>query len=110
MSYLDFIKFDKQLLKIQSIFISMFIATGILLSQFDFKIYQKRFKPEDIQMDINSVDKDKLEKIPYIGEKTASLIIEIRQNNGYFRDINQLRFLRDFEKFKYYIKVEEKNE
>lgn len=106
----DVMKINKPLLRVQSVYIAVLIITGILISKIEININQKKFKAEDLKIDINKADIDTLEKVPYIGQKTASLIIEIRKQEGYFKDINQLKFLSNFEKFKYYLKVEDRVE
>ncbi len=60
---------------------------------------------DDLKVDINKATFIELQKVPYIGEKTALKIIELRENYGYIENINQLKSIRNFKKFKYYIKV-----
>lgn len=47
-----------------------------------------------LPMDLNSATTDELELVPGIGEKTATRIIEYRQEAGGFRKISELRSIR----------------
>ena len=86
--------------------LALIILVGFLLLM-SFWIYKssKKYKKEDLLVDINKATYIKLIKVPYIGEKTAEKIIKLREEKGYFNSIEDLKKIRNFKKFKYYIKV-----
>ncbi|MFA5088178.1 MAG: helix-hairpin-helix domain-containing protein [Candidatus Omnitrophota bacterium] len=62
------------------------------------------------QVDINHATKEELIRIPYIGEFTAQRIIDYREKNGPFDDIEQLQAIKsipgkNYEKFRRHLKV-----
>lgn len=97
-------KIDLDLLNIQSsliIFIVLLIAIFKLID-----INPKvSFKEDDLKVDINVADKITLQRIPYIGEKTAELILEDRAIKGKYTNINQLKWVKNFDKIKPYITI-----
>ena len=97
---IDYEIFSKQKL-------ALIILVGLLLLM-SFWIYKpsKKYKKEDLLVDINKATYIELIKVPYIGEKTAEKIIKLREEKGYFNSIEDLKKIRNFKKFKYYIKVE----
>ncbi|WP_457641344.1 ComEA family DNA-binding protein [Persephonella sp.] len=60
----------------------------------------------DLRININTASLEDLKKIPYIGEKTGEKIIKLREETGHFSSIEQLKNIRNYKKFKNYIKVE----
>lgn len=70
------------------------------------------FKPsslylkEDLKLNINKANFRQLVAVPYVGKKTALKIINLRKKLGYIKDISQLKNIGNFNKFKYYLKVE----
>lgn len=70
------------------------------------------FKPsnlylkEDLKLNLNKANFYQLVAVPYIGKKTALKIINLRKKLGYIKNIPQLKNIRNFNKFKYYLKVE----
>ncbi len=60
---------------------------------------------DDLKININTATFEELQKVPYIGVKTAEKIIKFRRNYGYIEDINQLKGIRNFKRFKHYIKT-----
>ncbi|MBP9853392.1 MAG: helix-hairpin-helix domain-containing protein [Candidatus Omnitrophica bacterium] len=62
------------------------------------------------KIDINTADKVELESVPYIGDYTASAILEYRLKNGAFKNLEQLKMIRgirenNFKRFQPYLKV-----
>jgi competence ComEA-like helix-hairpin-helix protein len=49
---------------------------------------------EENKFDLNQIDKETLIRLPGIGEKIASRIIEYRQRYGSFRDIEELKKIK----------------
>jgi len=49
---------------------------------------------------------EELIKVPYIGEKTAEKILKLREEKGYFKSVSELKSLRNYRRFKNYLKVE----
>lgn len=107
MKWLDFFKINHQLLLLQSRLIAVLVLVILLVSQLKVDFFQPEFSVKSLQININTATQQQLESVPYIGEKTAQIIIQIRQTEGRFTDINQLKFLPNFDKFRYYIKTEE---
>lgn len=97
-------KINLDLLNLQSsliIFIVLFVAIFKLI-----EINPKQsFKEDDLKIDINTADEIVLQRIPYIGEKTAELILEDRAIKGKYTDINQLKWVKNFDKIKPYITI-----
>ncbi|MGI6608817.1 MAG: ComEA family DNA-binding protein [Erysipelotrichaceae bacterium] len=66
---------------------------------------------EDVEkISINSASLQQLIEIPYVGEKTALLIIEYRSKNGGFKSLEEIMEIRGigpkkFEKMKDYIRL-----
>jgi len=100
------IKIDSQLLDLQKNALSIILMLYALFGMLHLDLFKKKGNIEDLKVDINKADIEELEKIPYIGEKTAIKIIERREELGYYKNINELSDIRNFKKFKYFIKVE----
>ncbi len=101
----DLFKFNNQLFELQKkqLVILIFLVLGL---KFLLEIpVNTNISKEDLKININTATFEELQKVPYIGEKTALKIIKIRENNGYIEDVNQLKNIRNFKKFKYYIKI-----
>ncbi|MEZ0323991.1 MAG: helix-hairpin-helix domain-containing protein [Hydrogenothermaceae bacterium] len=102
----DFILIDTELLTTQVKIISAIMIFLLIILTFKPTLIPK-FKPSDLKVNVNTADINRLKDVPYIGEKTANLIIEIRNRNGYFKSVEELKFLPNFDKFKNYIKTED---
>ena len=70
----------------------------------------KRFSPnqtlanfsQDIgKINLNTAQKDSLESVPGIGEKLALRIIEYRQKQGSFNDIEELKNIKGISGYRY---------
>lgn len=97
---IDFNVFSKQK-------VTIFILTSFLvLISYIFYKPSLSYSKNDLLVDVNKAKYYDLIKVPYIGEKTAKKIIELRNKEGYFKNIEDLKKFRNFKKFKYYIKVE----
>ena len=62
-------------------------------------------------VNINTASVDELERLPYIGRKTAEAIVVFREQNGPFRRVEHLLLIRGvsrtrFEELRHLIKVE----
>lgn len=64
------------------------------------------YSKEDLKLNLNKANFRQLVAVPYVGKKTALKIINLRKKLGYIKDISQLKNIRNFNKFKYYLKVE----
>ncbi|HPW53573.1 MAG TPA: helix-hairpin-helix domain-containing protein, partial [Erysipelotrichaceae bacterium] len=67
-------------------------------------------KKEIEKISINTADIKQLMQIPYVGEKTALLIIEYRNRHGCFKTIEEIMEIKGigpkkFEKMKDYIRL-----
>lgn len=103
----DLLKIDFELIDIQKNLSIIFIIILLIFVEIKPNMFGKKFKLDDLKVDINRANLNQLIKVPYIGQKTGSLIIEIRKSKGYFKSVEEINFLTNFDKFKKYIKVEE---
>ncbi len=94
-----------ELLQKQKIFILALLCIPLFFTEIYKNLKKPVFKKTDLQIDINSATKDELLSVPYIGEKNVQAIISYRKNH-HINDISQLKEIRFFEKFKYFLKVE----
>jgi DNA uptake protein and related DNA-binding proteins len=99
-------KINQELLTVQSLIIGLLILLLLTLKSININPKPK-FTENDLKIDINTADIITLQRIPYIGEKTAELIIEDRKIRGGYTDINQLKWVKNFDKIKPYIKISE---
>ena len=53
------------------------------------------------KVNINTADKDSLESIPGIGEKLAQRIIEYRQKQARFNDVDELRQIKGITDYRF---------
>ncbi len=96
---------NEDLFSFQKIGVLVVVAFAIGFSMFFFKpsnLYSKN----DVKLDVNKATFKELVAVPYIGKKTALKILKLRKKLGYIKDISQLKKVRNFNKFKYYLKVE----
>ncbi len=95
---------DYEIFSKQKLALIILVSFLLLIS---FLIYKpsREYKKEDLLVDINKATYIELIKVPYIGEKTAEKIIKLREEKGYFNSIEDLKKIRNFKRFKYYIKV-----
>ena len=63
------------------------------------------YSKEELKLDINKARFKELIATPYIGRKTALKILNLRKKLGYINDMSQLQNIKNFNKFKYYLKV-----
>lgn len=104
-------KTNQKLLEVQTFGIWIFITFLLLLSYIPSIVKdQPKYTSDYLKIDINKADELTLEKVPYIGEETAKLIIEDRSIRGYYKSVQELKWIKNFEKVKDYLKVEEENE
>ena len=99
-------KINEKLLSLQSAIITFLVLFLITIKFVEIKPKSK-FTEDDLKIDLNRSNLEELQKIPYIGEKTAELIIEDRKIRGGYVDIYQLKWIKNFDKIKPYIKVKE---
>ncbi|SNZ10123.1 competence protein ComEA [Persephonella hydrogeniphila] len=96
--------FNLELLKYQvytTVFTVFFSVFGLSLF---YTIYTPH-KPEELKLDINTADYYDLLKVPFIGRKTAEKILKIREEYGFVPE-EEIKKLRYYKKFKYFIRVE----
>lgn len=77
----------------------------------NFEKTEPKMLPEERSMDINKADLEMLKTLPGIGDKTAKNILELREQRGKFRNINELLDVKGignskFNKIKKFIFVE----
>jgi len=96
---INFSVFENQKRTLIILIILLFAVSYLLNKQF------KKISKNDLKVDINKANFEDLISIPYIGKKTAKEIIKIKKEKGYFNSINELKSIRNFKKFKCYIKA-----
>jgi len=94
---------NKKILGLQFFFTGILLTLGIL--SYWFTPADNRHSSEKLKINVNTASKEELTTVPYIGEKTALKIIQMR-NKKRITDLKQLNHLRYYKKFKYYLKVE----
>ncbi len=94
---------DFKLLNRQKILLLVAVSFFIL---FSLVLTFKRPHPKSLKLNINKASYYQLLDIPYIGKKTAKKILKLRKEKGRFSSINELKSVRNYKKFKQYIKVE----
>jgi len=57
--------------------------------------------PRHLKVDVNRATYDDLVNIPYIGEKTARVILSLRESQGKFTDLNEIRYIPGIGKSKF---------
>jgi len=95
---------DSNVLHYQSVITAVLITFSFLMRCAVFT--KPEYRPEDLKLNINTATKEQLIGVPYIGKKTAEKIIKMRKEKGRFNDLKELKNLRYYKKFKYYLKVE----
>ncbi|WP_297454640.1 helix-hairpin-helix domain-containing protein [Persephonella sp.] len=96
---------ERVLLRYQVLLVLLIVGLSLGINKI-FLQKGKVFSPDRLKVNINAADINTLVKVPYIKEKTATKIIEIREKSDGFTDLNQLKNLRYYKKFKYFLKVE----
>ncbi len=66
----------------------------------------KNFTKHSLLLNVNTASFKQLIDVPYIGPKTAEHILNLRKKVGRFRNLEELKSIRNFKKFKNYLKVE----
>ncbi|WP_457621437.1 ComEA family DNA-binding protein [Persephonella sp.] len=100
-------KINLKVLNVQTVSITLIVFSVLLFKFIEDNIHtEPKIKKEDLQIDINTATKKELIKVPYIGEKTAEKILKLREEKGYFESVSELKSLRNYRRFKNYLKVE----
>jgi competence ComEA-like helix-hairpin-helix protein len=74
---------------------TLLIATAILSACSSRIVYEpKPIRATVNAININTATVEELEKLPYIGRKTAEAVVEFREQNGPFRKPEQLMQIR----------------
>jgi competence protein ComEA len=95
---------NTNLLFLQAVAVSILV---LLILGFKSLVFtsSKTYTQEDLRLNINKATLKELIAVPYIGKKTAWKIIKLREKRGYFKELSILKKIRNFKKFKPYIKV-----
>ena len=96
---------ERVLLRYQVLLVLLIVGLSLGINKI-FLQKGKIFSPNRLKVNINTANVNTLIKVPYIKEKTATKIIKLREENGGFTNLNQLKNLRYYKKFKYFLKVE----
>ncbi|MDQ7056485.1 MAG: helix-hairpin-helix domain-containing protein [Persephonella sp.] len=96
---------NKELLKLQ---VALFTAVVLFSVSFftGFILLYSEGSSKSLKINVNSGDILQLKKVPYIGEKTAKKIIRIREEKNGIKNLNQLKDVKYYRRFKYFLKVE----
>jgi len=87
----------------QKLLLTITVLFAALISLIPFS---KPLKPKDLKLNLNKASYYQLLDIPYIGKKTAKEILKLRKQKGRFYSLEELKSVRNFKRFKLYIKVE----
>ncbi|NPA51420.1 MAG: helix-hairpin-helix domain-containing protein [Aquificae bacterium] len=94
-----------ELANIQKLF-AVYILIFASLVNFSTEIFFKpSFKKTDLQIDINTASETDLLFVPYIGKKNVKKILFIRKKTD-IKSLSQLKKIKFYEKFKYFLKLE----
>ncbi len=91
--------FEKQKTFVIFLFLILY-SVGFLL-----KNISGSLKKEDLLLNVNTAEREQLLSVPYIGEKNVEDILRIR-NDRRIEDIEELRNIRFYSRFKYFLKAE----
>lgn len=91
--------FEKQKTFVIFLFLILY-SVGFLL-----KNISGSLKKEDFLLNVNTAEREQLLSVPYIGEKNVEEILRIR-NDRRVEDIEELRNIRFYSRFKYFLKTE----
>lgn len=94
-----------ELIDIQIRFTFAVLFLFLIFKLFYFNVYKKE-NPDKLRINVNSAEFEELITVPYIGMKNADRILKIRDERGVITDLKQLKNLRYYKKFKYFLKVE----
>ena len=97
--------FNRRLIDTQIRFTFFIVLISVFVGLFRFVAY-KGADPDILKIDVNRAGFDQLISVPYIGLKNAERILEIRKEKGKITDLKQLKNLRYYKRFKYFLKVE----
>ena len=97
--------FNHNLIDVQIRFTFFIVLISVFVGLFRFVPY-KGADPDMLRIDVNKAGFDQLISVPYIGIKNAEKIIKIRKEKGGITDLKQLKNLRYYKRFKYFLKVE----
>jgi competence protein ComEA len=78
------------------IFLCAILLIACLMKASDTKIhYPEKFSPADsITVSLNNAPAKTLEKVPYIGPKTANKIIDYRKQNQGFKSLPEIKSIK----------------
>jgi len=96
---------DSKLIRIQHTFILLVITVSFAF-KWALSLLEKPLPVEIMKVNINTATEEQLKKIPYIGEKTAKRIMKLREEKGFFLSIEELKGIRNYSRFKKFIKVD----
>ncbi len=97
--------FHHRLIDAQIKFTFFIILLSVFVGLFRFFVY-KEADPDRLRIDVNNAGFEELISVPYIGLKNAEKILKTRDEKGRITDLKQLKNLRYYKRFKYFLKVE----
>ncbi len=97
--------FHRRLIDTQIRFTFFIILISVFIGLLQFLVY-KETDPDRLRIDVNRAGFEELISVPYIGLKNAEKILKIRDEKGKITDLKQLKNLRYYKRFKYFLKVE----
>lgn len=71
------------------------------LNKNQYKKKEVKQPPKEKSIEINSAGISELISLPGIGEKTAQLIIELRESRGYFKELDELKDVKGIGEVKF---------
>ena len=97
--------FYSKLVDAQIRFTFFILLLSLFFSSLRFFVY-KEINPDRLRVDVNKAKFEELISVPYIGVKNAEKILKIREEREVITDLKQLKNLRYYKRFKYFLKVE----
>ena len=83
----------------------LIISILAVLFDFSFSFFKSDFPLKNLKVNVNTATKEELISVPYIGEKNVLHILHIREQEK-IKDLDQLKNVRFYSKFKYFLRTE----
>ncbi len=97
-------KINWELFEKQKTFLLIITILAIFL-HFSFSFFKSDFSLKNLKVNVNTATREELVNVPYIGEKNVLHILHIREQEE-IKDLDQLKNVRFYPKFKYFLKTE----
>ena len=95
---------NEEVVKFQILLIIILVFLSFVFFP-SFRFMAKKVNKSDLQVNVNKATIEELMIVPYIGKVNGQKIIDIRRKNNGIKHLNQLKNLRYYKRFKYFLKV-----